>query len=370
MVKKKNWKNEMKKLLCILCVVFAIAGCDREQSDKTVIKIGGILPLTGGVAQMGTAAKNGAIMAVEQLNKNSQNKYKYEFIAEDIGLAPAKTASTYTKLVKTDNVAGIVSFNTATGKIIKPLADKDKVLHISSAADSSIGDNKFNYVNSYSVRDASQKLVDYMKSKNMKTISLVTFNHVSSEFILQTLQPVLKTNNIKVLSVARVNMEQRDFASDAAKIVKTKPDMVFMHLVEPALTLFSKQMLRDEYRGELSSFLIFAFAENSELFNNQPFVDLKNADDEFNAKYYKRFKSAPQAASINTYDSVMLIANFIEKYGLPMNQNDGDMTKNIKQISTEYTSPRGKMQIDTDGLIYSETTIKKIENGKPVAVKE
>lgn len=360
----------MKKIFLILCAVLAIWGCDREKSDKPVVKIGGVFPLTGGAAQMGTAAQNGAIMAVEQLNKNTQNKYKYEFIAEDMGLAPAKTVSIYTKLVKTDNVAGIVSFNTATGKIIKPLADKDRVLHISSAADSSIGDNKFNYVNSYSVRDASQKLVDYMKFKNMKTISLVTFNHVSSEFILQTLQPVLKANNIKVLSVVRVNMEQRDFASDAAKIVKNKPDMVFVHLVEPALSLFAKQMLRDEYSGELSSFLIFSFAENPELFNNQPFVDLKDADDVFNTQYSNRFKSVPQAASINTYDSVMLIADFIEKYGLPMNQSDNDMSKNMKQISTEYISPRGKMQIDADGLIYSETTIKQIKNGKPVVVAE
>lgn len=360
----------MRKILLLLCMTLSLVACDRGVSDKPVIKIGGILPLTGGAAQMGNAAKNGAILAIEQLNKNPQNKYKYEFIAEDIGMAPSKTVSTYAKLVETDKVSGLVSFNTATGKIVKPLADKDKVLHISSAADSSICDNKFNYVNSYSVPDASQKLVDYMKFKNMKTISLVTFNHVSSEFILQTLQPVLKANNIKVLSVVRVNMEQRDFASDAAKIAKNKPDMVFMHLVEPALSLFAKQMLRDEYSGELSSFLIFAFTENPELFNNQPFVDLKNADDEFNTTYSKRFKSAPQAASINTYDSVMLIADFIEKYGLPMNQSDNDMSKNMKQISTEYISPRGKMQIDTDGLIYSETTIKKMENGRPVAIKE
>ena len=67
----------MKKLLYVLCAVLAIAGCGREKSDKPVVKIGGILPLTGGAAQMGTAAKNGAIMAVEQLNKNTQNKYKY-----------------------------------------------------------------------------------------------------------------------------------------------------------------------------------------------------------------------------------------------------------------------------------------------------
>ena len=142
-------------------MALSLVACDKQKSDKPVVKIGGVLPLTGGAAQMGTAAQNGAIMAVEQLNKNTQNKYKYEFIAENMGLAPAKTVSIYTKLIKIDNVAGIVSFNTATGKIIKPLADKYRVLHISSAADSSIGDNKFNYVNSYSETTTKKwKMVD------------------------------------------------------------------------------------------------------------------------------------------------------------------------------------------------------------------
>lgn len=357
----------MKKILVILCMALSLVGCSEEKSGKPVVKIGGILPLTGGAAQMGETAKNGAILAIEQINSNKQNKYKYEFIAEDIGLSPNKAMPVYTKLVESDKVSGLVSFNTAVGKIIKPLVTKDKIIHISSAADNSIADGKFNYVNSYSIPEVSSRLVDYMKENNMKTISLATFNHISTEALLQDLTPILKKAGIKILFVQRFNPDQRDFKTESLKIKKSNPDMVFVHLVEPGLTLFSKQLLQDGYKGQLSSFLMFAYAENPTLFNGQPFVDLKEGSGDFNTEYLKRFKSEPSAASINTYDSVMLIAEFIEQNGLP--QESENIESKFKEIVSNYRGPRGKTLMDDSGLIYSNTIIKKIRNGKPVIEK-
>lgn len=358
----------MKKLFAILCMALSLVACSEEKSDKPIVKIGGILPLTGGAAQMGETAKNGAILAIEQINSNKQSKYRYEFIAEDIGLSPNKAMPVYTKLVESDKVAGLVSFNTAVGKIIKPLVMRDKIIHISSAADNSIADGQFNYVNSYSIPEVSNRLVDYMKINNMKTISLATFNHISTEALLQDLTPILKNNGIKILSTYRFNPDQRDFKTESLKIRKSNPDMVFVHLVEPGLTLFSKQLLQDGYNGQISSFLMFAYAENPALFNGQPFVDLKKGSDDFNAKYLKRFKSEPSAASINTYDSVMLIAEFIEQNGLP--QESENVDSKFKEIVLNYSGPRGKTLMDNSGLIYSNTIIKKIINGEPVVVKE
>ena len=357
----------MKKLLCVLCAILLLGACDKEQSGKPVVKIGGILPLTGGAAQMGESARNGAILAIEKINGDKNHKYKYEFISEDIGLDPNKTIPIYTKLIESDKVAGMVSFNTAVGKIIKPLIARDKVIHISSAADSSIADGNFNYVNSYSISEVSNCLVDYMKLNNMKTISLATFNHVSTEALLQELTPILQSNGIKILYTQRFNPDQRDFTAEALKIKKANPDMVFMHLVEPGLTLFSKQLLQNGYKGALSSFLMFSYAENPSLFEGQPFVDLKDGKDDFNAEYTQRFNSEPSAASINTYDSIMLIANFIEKNGIP---RDYDSINNqMREIVLDYNGPRGKTLMDNNGLIYSNTVIKKIKNGKPVVAE-
>ncbi len=357
----------MKKILLSLAVALSLVACDGGKNDKNIVKIGGILPLTGGAAQLGESARNGAVLAIEKINGDKNHKYKYEFVSEDIGLDPNKTIPIYTKLIESDKVAGMVSFNTAVGKIIKPLIARDKVIHISSAADNSIADGNFNYVNSYSISEVSNRLVDYMKLNKMKTISLATFNHVSTEALLQELTPILQSNGVKILYTQRFNPDQRDFKAEALKIKNANPDMVFMHLVEPGLTLFSKQLLQSGYKGVLSSFLMFAYAENPSLFEGQPFVDLKNGTDDFNAEYTQRFNSEPSSASINTYDSVMLITNFIEKNGMPRDLDN--ISDKMREIVLDYNGPRGKTLMDDHGLIYSDTVIKKIKNAKPVVTE-
>jgi len=364
----------MKKTLLTLCMILGLASCgdkaqEQKANEKPIIKIGAILPLTGGAAQLGEGAKNGAIMALEQLNKNSDNHYKYELIIEDIGLSPSKTLPVYSKMIQLDKVAGLVSFNTAAGKIIKPLASKDKVLHLSSAADNTISDKTFNYVNSYSLKETSNRLVEYMKANQMKTISLVVFNHLSTEPIVQALEPVLRDNDIEILSIDRFNTEQRDFKMEALKIKELNPDMVFVHLVEPVLTLFPKQLLQDGYKGKLSSFLMFAYSANPILFEGQPFVDLREGSDDFNQEYKQRFGVDAQAASINTYDNVMLIAEFIEKNGSPKDVATDKIYEAMQNVVSNYKSPRGELMLD-DGLVYSNTTIKTIKDGRSVAVEE
>ena len=365
----------MKKLLLSLCILLALTACKDENQQtaqattKPVVKIGAMLPMTGGIAHIGEGGRNGALMAIEKLNSLPDNKYKYEFVYEDIGYSPDKTLAIYNKLTYIDKVVALTSFNTAAGKIIKPLAAKDKIIHISSAVDNTISDNVFNYVNSYSIKETSERLVEYMKIHQMKTISLVAFNHLSTESVLQELEPILKSNGIEILSVNRFNMEQLDFKMEALKIKQENPDMVFMHLVEPSMTLFSKQLLDYGYTGKLSSFLLFIYSNNPELFNGQIVVDLKDATEDFNQRYRDKFGIEAQAASINTYDNVMIMGTFIEKYGIPQKVDATTMGTLMKNVIENYESPRGKMLLD-NGLIYSNTIVKTINSGKPVNIEE
>ena len=365
----------MRKWLLSVCMILALIACKDEKSESTrtdikpVVRIGGLLPLSGGIAHIGEGAKNGALMAIEKLNSMPNNKYKYEFVYEDIGSSPNKTPTIYNKLVQIDKIVALTSFNTAVGKIIKPLAFEDKIIHISSAVDNTIGDNAFNYVNSYSIKETSERLVEYMKKHDMHTISLVAFNHLSTEAVLQVLENVLKTNGIEILSVNRFNMEQIDFKMEALKIKQENPDMVFMHLVEPSMSLFSKQLLDYGYNGKLSSFLLFIYSNNPELFNEQVMIDLREGTDDFNKAYFEKFGVQPQAASINTYDNVMLIGKFVEKFQIPDKIDANDMGEKMKEVIENYMSPRGKMSLD-NGLIYTNTVVKTIKNGKPLIIED
>ncbi len=363
----------MKKLVLILGCILALGACKDEKAQKTemrpVVKIGGILPMTGGIAHIGEGARNGAMMAIEKLNSLPDRKYTYEFVFEDIGYSPNKASAVYNKLVQLDHVSALTSFNTAAGKVIKPLAYKDKVIHISSAVDNTISDNVFNYVNSYSIKEASERLVEYMKSHNMKTISIVAFNHPSTEPVVQELKPILECNDIKIVSSYFFNAEQRDFKTEALKIKQENPDMVFEHLVEPSMTLFSRQLLQYGYEGKLSSLLLFIYTNEPKLFDNQIVIDLKDGSRNFNDEYFKKFGVKAQAASINTYDNIMLIGEFIEKFGMPQDLDNETIESKMREIVENYRSPRGKMMLN-DGLIYSNTIVKTIKDGRAVKIED
>ena len=70
----------MKKFLCMMMAVLmvaALAACGSEPSanggnnttDSTTVKIGGIGPMTGPYANYGLSEKNGAELAVKEINE-------------------------------------------------------------------------------------------------------------------------------------------------------------------------------------------------------------------------------------------------------------------------------------------------------------
>lgn len=82
----------MKKFLALMlaiamvAVCFAACGETNEPADATAFKIGGTGPLTGGAAIYGNAAKNGAELAVKEINAlggDIQFELKYEDDAHD-----------------------------------------------------------------------------------------------------------------------------------------------------------------------------------------------------------------------------------------------------------------------------------------------
>ena len=63
----------MKKLFAILCMALSLVACDNKQSDKPVVKIGMLYPLSGNAAVFGDTAKMVAKMFFDDY-KNT--KYK------------------------------------------------------------------------------------------------------------------------------------------------------------------------------------------------------------------------------------------------------------------------------------------------------
>ena len=72
----------MKKVALFLFALILLMGCNQTKNDT--IKIGAILPLTGDAAAWGIPPRNGALLAVEQINADGGiNGKKLELMVED-----------------------------------------------------------------------------------------------------------------------------------------------------------------------------------------------------------------------------------------------------------------------------------------------
>ena len=140
----------MKKLLCILCMVLSLVACDKKDenpTNKPVVKIGASFPLTGNMASIGNAAHKALIAAIKDENTTPDNKYYYKLIVEDDQMEPKLINNAANKLIHGDKVDVIISYFTAAGRIIAPMATKNKTLNFNYSFDGGILQSKYNFQN-------------------------------------------------------------------------------------------------------------------------------------------------------------------------------------------------------------------------------
>ena len=100
---KKNWTKFLVVALSVM-MVFAMTACGGGSSDSgdaegSVLKLGGIGPSTGPAALYGLAVKNGAQLAVDEINAANPDGVQLEWMWQDDEHDAEKSVNAYNKLV-------------------------------------------------------------------------------------------------------------------------------------------------------------------------------------------------------------------------------------------------------------------------------
>lgn len=356
----------MKKIFVILCMALSLVACDSQKSDKPVVKIGAVLPLSGDNSNFGESAKNGMIMALNEINQGTDNKFKYEIIIED-GFDPKKTVSLYDKLKNYDKIDVLISENAAMGHSVKEKVKNDKILHISFSADGSVADNEYTFNNSSDLNALAAQLSDYLKAQKVKTIAIVTMNHMAGEAILTATTPELKKNNIKIVATEKILPDAKNVKSEALRVKNKKPDMVLLYAYEPLMSIFARELKIAGYAGKFTTYYLFAFSNEPDLFDGNYFINAPSGTSDFKQKYANEFSGKISDISVPAhYDAVKIIYNVFEKYG----KDNVDYQQKLHNVISGYNGANGKLHMNQKGIIYSDGIIEKIQDGKPIQVAE
>jgi len=357
----------MKKLLWIIigiivgaaARVLAVRPVPQSADPRPVVQLGAIMPLTGGMAKLGAYGNDGAILAIEQINKNPANKNQYVLISEDTAGDVKQAIPIYKKLATIDKVRAIVSFDSGVGQILKPLTVHDRIVHLTPAADESVADGEYNFNNNTDLALGVKKLASYFKHQGYKRIAISGTEYPASVKVLSLLEPELKNQNISVVSKELVAPNQTDVAAQVQKIIKSKPDAIFIYGIEPQLSIFAKTWRQAGYTWPVSGIYTISYSEKPELFDGAVYLDYGGGDEQFRNDFRARFGRSPNAAAAAIFDSVNIIARAFES-------GDND----IAGAAASYNGINGKHVIKPGGLIHTELVLVEMKNGKPVNLKE
>lgn len=252
----------MKKFLWIVALVLIAAiylfYSHSAQSPAASVKVGVILPLSGPVAQNGAPIKLGIDLAQKLIdNKN------ISLIYEDSQCDPKNAISAYNKLVHQDGV-DIISGLICSGEAlaIVPLAEKDGVLVLSSAASSpALSGISRNFFRVYPSDDNDADLISRHAKDHAKSAALISINNDYGQAIKDKI-----SSNLKGLlsSNQTFNYGTTDFRS---LLLKAKSADLIILVAYPDSTInFLKQArelgLKQPVIGSSASF-------TADLFKNQ-----------------------------------------------------------------------------------------------------
>lgn len=174
----------LKSVLALLTaglMTVSFAGCGNGGTETTngdTFKIGGIGPLTGDAASYGTSVKNGAQIAVDEINAaGGVNGMQFELLFEDDECDEEKSVNAYNTLMDKGIGALVGSTTSGCSIAVSAASEADGILQVTpsgSAADCAKTPNAFRICFTDPVQ--GQTMAKYISDEGYKNVAIIYDN--------------------------------------------------------------------------------------------------------------------------------------------------------------------------------------------------
>lgn len=331
-------------------------GKEKKTQDKEVVKIGAILPLSGNVAFLGNAGKNGLEFAEYYFNKQDNSKYTYKFIFEDGQAHPTKSLSAYNKLIGSDKVKAIFSVISAVDLSLIPEQKKNKTIFFSHSSHPDLRNvDEYFFRHSNTVEQEADFILS--KSNTSEKMLLIAMNDEYGIAFESYLSKKIEDR----LTTIKYPKGENDFSTLGLKIKKSNSDYIVICGAGQNLnTLVSKIRELGDNRTIYTTIAYTASGAdaNSKEIKNLKLVQLENitANNDFSIAL-NEFENQ-KGVKLGTFDliffnSAYILLSSINKVGLS-NENI------INEISShqKYNVLGGEISITKDNDILPRLVLK------------
>lgn len=198
-------------------------------SQQNAYRIGVTFPLTGPLVTLIAAARSGAEVAVDEINKSGGVKgHPLQLVFEDSLGTPEGGIAAMRKLVQVDGVQAIMTIftNVVTAQI--PLADQLKVPAISTIESPGIlAKSQYSFAHTQTVGLEAPLLRDFWKQAGFKRVYAFLGNNAYGKAVEPTVRQVASEIGAQY-DVAFFDLNQTDYRGVIAKAQDFKPDVLFV----------------------------------------------------------------------------------------------------------------------------------------------
>ena len=337
----------------------ALAAAMTAAQAQETVKIGLIVPMTGGQSSTGQQINN-AIKLYMQKNGDTVAGKKVEIILKDDATLPDNTKRMAQELIVNDKVNIIAGFGvTPSALAAAPLATQAKVPEIVMAAGTSIITERSPYIvrTSFTLAQSSTIIGDWAAKNGIKKVATLTSDYAPGNDALAFFKENFTRDGGTIVEEVKTPLANPDFAPFLQRMKDSKPDAIFVFVPAGQGGNFMKQYAERGLDKAGIKVIGPGDVTDDDLLNGMGDAVLGTVtahmysaahpsamNKEFVAAYKKAYGTRPGFMAVGGYDGIHLVYEALKKTG---GKADGDsLIAAMKGMAWE--SPRGPISIDAD----------------------
>lgn len=283
------------------------------------VKIGAILPMTGGAASYGEWMRNGMNIAIDEINAKWGNTRKLTVVFEDSKSNPKDAVAAMNKLVSADKVRAVMTTLTGITNALAPLADQHKMVLTTSATLPGITEqSEYLFRNSTNLSSEINRLVDFAGGKYKKA-AVIWANLEWAKWGKDAFAEGFKKKGGQIVEDQSFPADATDLRAQLTRLRASNPDVILVLAYKTtgiALKQARELGVNAQFIGTLDFELpeiveIAREAADGAIYTKAIFDPLNPASARVRAyadEYKKRYGQVPEVYSATMYDMLHMLA--------------------------------------------------------------
>lgn len=379
-------KNLLKVIaaMVITGLVTTFSGCSSEQASTSSgdkeIKIGTFGPYTGDAATDGIQSRDGATLAVEQINKKGGVLGKQiKLITMDDQAKAPESMNVVQKLIQQEKVTALVSGSYSTpSKTVSPVVQQAKVpMVVAYAVNPDITQGgKFVFRAIYAGPAQGAAMAEYVvKEKNLKKVAILNVNNDYGNTNADGFTNQAKKLGGEIVISRNFVDGTKDFKALLTTVKEKNPQAIYVgsyyneasqicvqaRQLGISVPIFGDDGFDSPKFLELGGKSVEGVQFTTPFFREEP----RPIVQEFIKAYKEKFNKEPDMLSAQSYDSVLVLADAIKR----ANSTDKEAIRKALSATKGFEGVTGKFSFDDKNEVIKPVIITKVENGKFTYVK-